>query len=78
MAPVRVTDDYYAILAVEQIATTEAITKSYRRLAFVLHPDRNPRSDATAAFQLVGICLLDLILRYSILGANQCANSGFK
>ncbi|KAH9224261.1 DnaJ domain-containing protein [Leptodontidium sp. 2 PMI_412] len=54
MAPVRVTDDYYAILAVEQIATTEAITKSYRRLAFVLHPDRNPRSDATAAFQLLG------------------------
>ncbi|PVH84043.1 DnaJ-domain-containing protein [Cadophora sp. DSE1049] len=54
MAPVKITDDYYLILEVQQTATLEAITKSYRRLALVLHPDRNPRSNATEAFQILG------------------------
>jgi len=53
MAPIEITDDYYLILEVKQTATLEVITKSYRRLALVLHPDRNPRSNATEAFQLV-------------------------
>ncbi|KAH7379916.1 DnaJ domain-containing protein [Cadophora sp. MPI-SDFR-AT-0126] len=54
MAPVKITDDYYFLLEVQQTATLEVITKSYRRLALVLHPDRNPRSNATEAFQLLG------------------------
>lgn len=54
MAPLPVTDDYYLILEVEQNASAEIITKSYRRLAFQLHPDRNSKPDATAAFQLLG------------------------
>lgn len=53
MVPPAVTDDYYVVLEVEQKATLEMITKSYRRLALTLHPDRNTKQDATEAFQLV-------------------------
>jgi curved DNA-binding protein CbpA len=53
MAPLPFTEDYYAILEVEQAAKSEQITQSYRRLALKLHPDRNKKSDTTAAFQLV-------------------------
>ena len=53
MAPSAITDDYYVVLEVEQTATRELITKSYRRLARKLHPDRNPNQNATEAFQLV-------------------------
>ena len=54
MAPVRVTDDYYAILDVSSTATLEVITKSYRQLARLLHPDKNPKNPgATASFQSV-------------------------
>lgn len=53
MAPSPITEDYYAILEVEQTARPELITKSYKRLAFKLHPDRNTKRDATEAFQMV-------------------------
>jgi len=53
MAPAPITDDYYMILDVEQSASSEAITKSYKRLALLRHPDRNTRHDTTEAFQLV-------------------------
>jgi molecular chaperone DnaJ len=33
--------DYYQILGVEKIATPESITKAYRKLARLHHPDRN-------------------------------------
>ena len=56
MAPREPTDDYYAILEVEQTDTRDAIRKSYRRLAVVLHPDKNPsQPDATASFQRVSL-----------------------
>lgn len=54
MAPSPATEDYYAILEVEQLATLELITKSYKQLAKKLHPDRNNNHDTTAAFQSVG------------------------
>jgi curved DNA-binding protein CbpA len=44
-------DDYYAILEVSCDATTQEITRSYKRLALRLHPDKNPSSDSTEAFQ---------------------------
>ncbi|CAD6441907.1 f2a25e22-9540-47f0-baf4-3dd9ce6c34a6 [Sclerotinia trifoliorum] len=49
-----VTDDYYMILEVVQTATLDQITKSYKQQALKLHPDKNPRHDATEAFQLLG------------------------
>ena len=56
MAPCEPTDDYYAILEVEQTDTHDIIRKSYRRLAVLLHPDKNPsQSDATASFQRVSL-----------------------
>ncbi len=53
MAPSPSTEDYYAILEVEQTAPPELIQSAYRRLALKLHPDRNRRDDATEAFQRV-------------------------
>ncbi|KAL8887847.1 MAG: hypothetical protein Q9205_004192 [Flavoplaca limonia] len=54
MVPPPITDDYYMVLEVNQTATLEFIIKSYKRLALKLHPDRNTKQDATAAFQLLG------------------------
>ncbi|TEY68080.1 hypothetical protein BOTCAL_0123g00090 [Botryotinia calthae] len=54
MAPVEITEDYYAVLEIEQTATQDLIIRSYRRLALKLHPDRNDKADATEAFQLLG------------------------
>jgi DnaJ-class molecular chaperone len=53
MAPVIITQDYYAILEVDVAATTEVIVKSYKRLALKHHPDRNAGQDTTEKFQLV-------------------------
>ncbi len=56
MAPVEITDDYYAILEVPQTATLDIIKKSYRRLAVLLHPDKNSnKPDATTSFQCVSL-----------------------
>ncbi|KAH8600702.1 hypothetical protein B0O99DRAFT_589597 [Bisporella sp. PMI_857] len=53
MAPIKTTEDYYFILEVAQTDTTATIRKSYRRLALLRHPDRNPGKNSTAAFQLL-------------------------
>lgn len=53
MAPPPITEDYYAVLEVEQSATPELIVKSYKRLALKFHPDRNAQHDTTEAFQVV-------------------------
>lgn len=54
MAPAEVTEDYYAVLEIAPNATLDTITKSYRRLALLRHPDRNLLGvNATATFQLV-------------------------
>lgn len=51
--PSPITEDYYRVLEVEQTAAPELISRSYKRLAMKLHPDRNVDHDATKAFQLV-------------------------
>ena len=53
MAPSETNVDYYAILEISNIATIEVVTKSYRRLAKIRHPDKNLQNDSTALFQLV-------------------------
>ena len=47
--------DYYSILEVGNDASLQEITASYRRLALINHPDKNPENseEATAAFQKV-------------------------
>ncbi|KAK7754356.1 U2-type spliceosomal complex subunit cwc23 [Diatrype stigma] len=55
--PSAPTCDYYAELQVGQNATTEEVTASYRRLARIHHPDKNPGNleQATAAFQKIAL-----------------------
>ncbi|MCJ1338856.1 hypothetical protein MMC09_004145 [Bachmanniomyces sp. S44760] len=53
MVPSSITDDYCVVLNVGPTATPEQIKKSYKRLAWELHPDRNAKVDATKAFQLL-------------------------
>ena len=53
MAPLELNIDYYAVLEISNTATTENVTKNYRRLAKIRHPDKNLSGDTTATFQLV-------------------------
>lgn len=52
--PSRPTFDYYEALKVSKTATQDEITKSYRKLALIHHPDKNPDNPrATEHFQKV-------------------------
>lgn len=46
-------EDLYEVLGVAREAEDEAIHTAYRRLAFRLHPDRNPSPEDAARFVLV-------------------------
>ncbi|KAK6913822.1 DnaJ domain [Dillenia turbinata] len=46
--------DWYGVLQVEQSADEASIKKQYRKLALLLHPDKNKFSGAEAAFKLIG------------------------
>lgn len=45
--------DWYKILNVEPFAHTNVIRKQYKKLALILHPDKNPRVGSDEAFKLV-------------------------
>ncbi|KAF8387938.1 hypothetical protein HHK36_026601 [Tetracentron sinense] len=46
--------DWYGILQVEQMTDEASIKKQYRKLALLLHPDKNKFAGAEAAFKLIG------------------------
>jgi curved DNA-binding protein CbpA len=43
--------DYYALLRVSRSASEAEIKQAFRRLAILLHPDKNPHPDAPFVFQ---------------------------
>jgi len=57
--------DYYKTLGVEQAATAKEITKSYRKLARDLHPDKNP-GDAVAEEKFK-----EVAAAYDVLGDDE-------
>ncbi|XP_010451915.1 PREDICTED: E3 ubiquitin-protein ligase SINA-like 7 [Camelina sativa] len=60
--------DWYKILGVDPLADEEAVKKTYKQLALLLHPDKNKFDGAEGAFKLVSEtwCLLsDKIRRAS-------------
>ncbi|KAB2037562.1 hypothetical protein ES319_D03G084300v1 [Gossypium barbadense] len=46
--------DWYGILQIEQSADESLIKKQFRKLALLLHPDKNKFHGAEAAFKLIG------------------------
>ncbi|CAN6467802.1 unnamed protein product [Victoria cruziana] len=46
--------DWYGILQVEPTADEAAIKKQYKKLALLLHPDKNKFAGAESAFKLIG------------------------
>ncbi|XP_062084612.1 uncharacterized protein LOC133790833 [Humulus lupulus] len=46
--------DWYKILQIEQTVDGATIKKQYRKLALLLHPDKNKFAGAEAAFKLIG------------------------
>ncbi|GAB4843064.1 hypothetical protein Ancab_013043 [Ancistrocladus abbreviatus] len=54
--------DWYLVLQVKEDASIDAIRKQYRKLALLLHPDKNKHPKAEIAFKLVSqayTCLSD-------------------
>lgn len=52
-ARIAAAGDHYKVLGVAVTADESTIKKSYRRLAVLLHPDKNPDERAHEAFKKV-------------------------
>ncbi|CAN8325274.1 unnamed protein product [Cochlearia groenlandica] len=52
--------DWYGVLGLDSLADEKAIKKQYKRLALLLHPDKNKFNGAEEAFKLVleALCVL--------------------
>ncbi|ESQ45016.1 hypothetical protein EUTSA_v10010173mg [Eutrema salsugineum] len=60
--------DWYGILGVDPLADDEAVRKQYRKLALLLHPDKNKCKGAEGAFKLLSEAwsiLSDKVRRFS-------------
>ena len=44
-------EDYYAILCVDRTFELELLKTNYKKIALLVHPDKNPESDAETAFK---------------------------
>ncbi|OEL37637.1 hypothetical protein BAE44_0001346 [Dichanthelium oligosanthes] len=70
--------DWYAILQVEATADDMLLKKQYRKLALLLHPDKNKFVGAEAAFKLIGeahMILTDQVKRSSHDSKRKIATS---
>ena len=75
--------DYYEVLGVARNASEEEVKKAYRKLAFKLHPDRNPGDkdaemrckEAAEAYEVLGSP--DTRARYDQFGHAGVEGGGF-
>jgi molecular chaperone DnaJ len=75
--------DYYEVLGVPKDASEEDVKKAYRKLAFKLHPDRNPGNkeaesgfkEAAEAYEVLGT--QDTRARYDQFGHAGLESAGF-
>lgn len=71
--------DWYGILSVSSLADDETIRKQYRKLALMLHPDKNKSLGAEGAFKLVSEAWSLLSDKAKRLAYNQQRNvKGFQ
>lgn len=71
--------DWYGILGVNPLADDETIKKQYRKLALILHPDKNKTLGADGAFKLVSEAWSLLSDKSKRLAYNQRRNvKGFQ
>ncbi|KAK9768696.1 hypothetical protein K7432_000452 [Basidiobolus ranarum] len=56
--------EYYQVLGVPRNSTSLEIKRAYKKLALVLHPDKNPSKEAEEAFKVVSKA-------YSVLGEEK-------